>query len=140
MLNDHLFVFSIDFVDTFLRLAEVGATISGRATQKSIPMLHAVTLIRSGIGRPHWQKKTLEILKLTKMHKTVIHKNTPSVNGMLASIKELIKVQPVVFRTDVENSPNGGQFLTDSAEFFIEEKELADLTENVDRQDSISKS
>ena len=75
-------------------------------------------------------EKTLEILKLTKMHKTVIHKNTPSVNGMLASIKELIKVQPIVFRTDIENSPNGGQFLTDNAEFFIEEKELADLIEN----------
>ena len=104
--------------------------MAGRASQKAIPMLHAVTLIRSGIGRPHWQKKTLEILKLTKMHKTVIHKNTPSVNGMLVSIKELIKVQPVVFRTDIENSPNGGQFLTDSAEFFIEEKELADLIEN----------
>ena len=92
--------------------------------------MHAVTLIRSGIGRPHWQKKTLEILKLTKMHKTVIHKNTPLVNGMLASIKELIKVQPVVFRTDIENSPNGGMFLTDNAEFFIEEKELTDLIEN----------
>ena len=104
--------------------------MAGRTSQKAIPMLHAVTLIRSGIGRPHWQKKTLEILKLTKMHKTMIHKNTPSVNGMLASIKELIKVQPVVFRTDIENSPSGGQFLTDSAEFFIEEKELADLLEN----------
>ncbi len=58
------------------------------------------------------------------MHKTVIHKNTPSVNGMLASVKELIKVQPVVFRTDIENSPTGGQFLADNAEFFIEENEL----------------
>ena len=58
------------------------------------------------------------------MHKTVIHKNTPSVNGMLASVKELIKVQPVVFRTDIENSPTGRQFLSDNAEFFIEEKEL----------------
>ena len=101
--------------------------MASRSGQKAVPMLHAVTLIRSGIGRPHWQKKTLEILKLTKMHKTVIHKNTPSVNGMLASVKELIRVQPIVFRTDIENSPTGGQFLTDSAEFFIEKNELVDL-------------
>ena len=104
--------------------------MASRSGQKAIPMLHAVTLIHSGICRPHWQKKTLEILKLTKMHKTMIHKNTPSVNGMLASVKELIKVQPVVFRTDTENSPTGRYFLMDNAEFFIEEKELVDLIEN----------
>ena len=49
---------------------------------------------------------------------------------MLASVKELIKVQPVVFRTDMENSPTSGKFFLDNAEFFIEEKELLDLTEN----------
>ena len=45
-------------------------------------------------------------------------------NGMLASVKELIRVQPIVFRTDIENSPTGGQFLTDNAKFFVEENEL----------------
>ena len=85
---------------------------------KLIPKLHAVTLIRSGIGRPYWQKKTLKVLKLTKMHKTVIHKNTPSMNGQLASVKELIKVEPVVIRTDLEKSPNGGEFFQDNAHFF----------------------
>ena len=67
--------------------------------------LHAVTLIRSGIGKPYWQKRTLEALGLTKLHKTMIHKNIPSVNGMLASVKELIKIEPVVFRTDIAKSP-----------------------------------
>ena len=113
-----------------LQLLKVSEHMAGRGSQKGVPMLHAVTLIRRGIGRPHWQKKTLEILKLTKMHKTVLHKNTPSVNGMLVSVKELIKVQPVVFRTDMENSPTGGKFFLDNAEFFIEEKELLDLLEN----------
>jgi hypothetical protein len=32
-----------------------------------------------------------------------------------------------VFRTDIENSLNGGHFLTDNTEFFIEEKELENL-------------
>ena len=93
--------------------------MSLQKARKLIPKLHAVTLIRSGIGRPYWQKRTLEALNLTKMHKTVIHKNIPSVNGMLASVKELIKVQPIVFRTDIENSPSGGEFLQDNGHFFI---------------------
>ena len=68
-----------------------------------------MTLYSSQYGGTYYSNLTLEILHLTKMHKTVIHKNTPSVNSMLASVKELIRVQPVVFRTDIENSPTGGR-------------------------------
>ena len=107
--------------------------------QKAIPMLHAVTLIRSGIGRPYWQKNTLKALHLTKMHKTVIHKNTPSVNGMLASVKELIKIQPVVFRTDVENSPSRGQMFLDNAEFFVDKSEWVDIFEEDGHKQSATK-
>lgn len=89
------------------------------SARKVAHKLHAVTLIRSGIGKPYWQKRTLEALGLTKLHKMVIHKNTPSVNGMLSSVKELIQIKPVVFRTDVENSPSGGQFYADSGHFFM---------------------
>lgn len=98
---------------------------SGRAG-KLIPKLHAVTLIRSGIGRPYWQKRTLKALKLTKLHKTVIHKNTPSMNGHLASVKELIKIEPVVLRMDVANSPNGAEFFSDNGHFFIDAEDLED--------------
>ena len=105
--------------------------------QKAVPMLHAVTLIRSGIGQPHWQKNTLKALKLTKLHKTVIHKNSPSVNGMLASVKELIKVQPVVFRTDIENSPSGEQMLLDNAEFFVDKKKLSRVVEKTRNESTI---
>ena len=93
--------------------------MSGREAGKLVPKLHAVTLIKSGIGRPYWQKESLKVLKLTKLHKTVIHKNIPSVNGHLKSVKELIKVQPVVIRTDIENSPNGGEFFAENGEFFL---------------------
>ena len=92
------------------------------AARKAMPKLHAVTLIRSGINRPYWQKRTLEALDLTKLHKTIIHKNTPSVNAMLMSVKELIKVQPIVFRTDLENSPTGGEFLLDNGQFFVKKE------------------
>lgn len=111
----------------------VGASkMSSGKVGKMIPKLHAVTLVRSGIGRPHWQKKTLKALRLTKLNKTVIHKNTPSMNGHLASVKELIKIQPVVVRTDVENSPNGGEFYSDNGHFFIDKADLSSQPENND--------
>lgn len=109
--------FSIQFV----RTAVCPRQMSSKKAGKLIPKLHAVTLIRSGIGRPHWEKKTLKVLKLTKMHKTVIHKNTPTMNGHLASVKDLIQVRPVVLRTDLKNSPNGGDFYQDNGHFFIDE-------------------
>ena len=84
-----------------------------------IPKLHAVTLIKRGIGRPYRERKTLIALKLTKMHKTVIHKNTPTMTSQLTSVKHLIKVQPVMLRTDLENSPSGGEFYLDNASFFF---------------------
>jgi large subunit ribosomal protein L30 len=51
------------------------------------------TLKRSGIGRPHKQKETLRGLGLTKLHKTVILKDTPAVRGMLAKVLHLIEVE-----------------------------------------------
>lgn len=95
---------------------------SGKKAAELVAKLNAVTLVRSPIRRPYWQKRTLKALKLTKMHKTIIHKNTPSLNGQLASVKELIKVQPVFIRTDLENSPSGGEFFLDNGSFFMEEE------------------
>ena len=68
--------------------------------------LHAVSLIRSGIRQPYWEKRTLKALGLTKLHKTVIHKNTATVNGLLKSVKHLIDVKPVTVFTDSKPKPN----------------------------------
>ena len=62
--------------------------------------LHAVTLIRSGIGRPWWEKRTLRALKLERLNQTVVHKNIPSVNGQLKLVKTLVQVRPVVVNED----------------------------------------
>ena len=48
--------------------------------------------VRSRIGRPKNQKRTLDALGLTKMHKTVEHNATPQILGMVHKIKHLIKV------------------------------------------------
>ncbi len=109
--------------------------------RNAVHKLHAVTLVRSGIGRPRWEKKTLKALSLDKLHKTVIHKNTATVNSHLASVKGLIKVQPVVFRNDMCNSPTGNTFFLDNAQFFVPgsleaptDEESSEGTTNKDRQ------
>ena len=75
-----------------------------------IPKLFAVTLIRSGIRQPYWEKRTLKALGLTKLHKTVIHKNSPSVNGQLNAVKHLISIKPL----DVVSSMEARKFDGDS--------------------------
>ena len=43
-----------------------------------------ITQVRSGIGRPLRQKRTLEALGLRKMHHTVENEATPQILGMVA--------------------------------------------------------
>ena len=48
--------------------------------------------IRSRIGRPKDQKRTLDALGLRKMHQVVEHNLTPQIEGMLNKIKHLVKI------------------------------------------------
>ncbi|MGB1270409.1 MAG: 50S ribosomal protein L30, partial [Flavobacteriaceae bacterium] len=46
-----------------------------------------VTQVKSQIGRLKNQKRTLEALGLRKMNQTVVHEATPSIVGMVNTIK-----------------------------------------------------
>ena len=48
--------------------------------------------VRSRIGRPKDQKRTLDALGLRKTHAVVEHNATPQILGMVAKIKHLITV------------------------------------------------
>jgi large subunit ribosomal protein L30 len=48
--------------------------------------------VRSRIGRPKDQKRTLDALGLRKMQAVVEHNATPQILGMVAKIKHLITV------------------------------------------------
>jgi len=48
--------------------------------------------VRSRIGRPKDQKRTLDALGLRKMHQVVEHDLTPQIEGMLNKIKHLVKI------------------------------------------------
>mgnify|MGYP003296603039 CR=1 FL=1 len=52
-----------------------------------------VTQIKSGIGRPADQKRTLEALGLRKLNKSVILPDNASTRGMVAQVKHLVKVE-----------------------------------------------
>ena len=51
-----------------------------------------VTLVRSGNKRPETQRRTLQGLGLTKMHRTVRLKDTPAIRGMIRKVSHLVEV------------------------------------------------
>uniref|UniRef100_UPI00358DE3E2 large ribosomal subunit protein uL30m-like n=1 Tax=Myxine glutinosa TaxID=7769 RepID=UPI00358DE3E2 len=57
--------------------------------------LHVVYRIRSALRRPYWEKNMVKMLGLTKKRYPVIHKNTPSVNNRLNTIRHLIQIKPL---------------------------------------------
>jgi large subunit ribosomal protein L30 len=54
-----------------------------------------ITLVRSGIGRPEDQKRTITALGLTKLNKSVVCPDQPSVRGMVAKIKHLVTCEEI---------------------------------------------
>lgn len=54
-----------------------------------------ITKIRSIIGRPERQKRTMEALGLRKMNQTVEQNATPEILGMVRKVNHLVKVEDV---------------------------------------------
>ena len=52
-----------------------------------------ITQIRSGIGRPLRQKRTLQALGIKKMHHTVEHEATPQIMGMVEKVRHLVSIE-----------------------------------------------
>jgi large subunit ribosomal protein L30 len=49
--------------------------------------------VRSGIGHPLKQKRTLQALGLRKMQSVVEHEASPPIIGMVNSVKHLVEVE-----------------------------------------------
>lgn len=54
-----------------------------------------VKQVRSKIGRIQSQKRTLEALGLRKMNQTVEHEATPSIVGMVNTVKHLVSFEEI---------------------------------------------
>lgn len=58
-------------------------------------MLLKITLKKSMIGRNQNQRRTLSALGLRKLHRSVIHKDTPSIRGMIDRVSFMVDVAEV---------------------------------------------
>ena len=54
-----------------------------------------VTQIKSGIGRPINQKRTLEALGIRRMNQTVEKELTPQIQGMIDTVHHLVRVEEI---------------------------------------------
>ena len=54
-----------------------------------------ITQVKSGIGRPESQRRTLAGLGLGKLHRSVVLQDTPSLRGMIVKVSHLITITPV---------------------------------------------
>ena len=52
-----------------------------------------VTLKKSPIGRKEYFSRVLNGMGLTKMHKTVVLKDTPEVRGMINKVSHMVSVE-----------------------------------------------
>jgi large subunit ribosomal protein L30 len=63
--------------------------------QKTAAKVIRITLVRSPIGYPERQKRTVRTLGLRRMHQTVEQVDSPSLRGMIAKISHLLEVEEV---------------------------------------------
>ena len=54
-----------------------------------------ITQVRSGIGRPQDQRRTLKGLGLTRLNKASTLNDTHAIRGMIRKVAHLVKVEPV---------------------------------------------
>ncbi len=54
-----------------------------------------ITWVRSGIGHPQSQRRTIQALGLRKLNQTVEHMDTPAMRGMIFKVKHLVRVEEV---------------------------------------------
>ena len=54
-----------------------------------------ITQVKSIIGRPERQKRTMLAIGLKKMNQTIQHESTPQVLGMIKKVAHLLKIEEV---------------------------------------------
>lgn len=54
-----------------------------------------VTQVRSLIGRPVEQRRTIQALGLKRIRHSVVHEDKPEIRGMLSKVSHLIEVEEI---------------------------------------------
>ena len=58
-----------------------------------------ITLVKSMIGRPEKHRKVLRGMGLTKLNRTVLLEDTPSIRGMVNTVSHLVKAEENIDET-----------------------------------------
>jgi len=61
--------------------------------KKAVAKKIRVTLVRSPIGYPEPQKRTVRALGLRRMNQTIEHMDTPALRGMITKVIHLVRVE-----------------------------------------------
>ncbi|GAB4537471.1 MAG: 50S ribosomal protein L30 [Thermodesulfovibrionia bacterium] len=54
-----------------------------------------ITLKRSLIGRPERQRRIIKALGLRRLNHSVLHRDTPSIRGMINKVPHMLKVEEI---------------------------------------------
>ncbi|MBO7522862.1 MAG: 50S ribosomal protein L30 [Bacteroidales bacterium] len=54
-----------------------------------------ITQVKSQIGKPYTQKRTLVALGISKLNHSVEHEATPQILGMVEKVRHLVKVENI---------------------------------------------
>jgi large subunit ribosomal protein L30 len=54
-----------------------------------------ITQVKSKIGKPERQKRTLEALGIRKLNNSVEHEATPQILGMVTKVNHLVKIENI---------------------------------------------
>jgi large subunit ribosomal protein L30 len=54
-----------------------------------------ITWTRSCIGRPKSQREVIRSLGLRRLHHSVVHRNSPTIRGMVKKVEHLLRVEEV---------------------------------------------
>lgn len=56
---------------------------------------YRITQVRSRIGRPAVQKRTLDALGVRRMNRPILVKGSPEIEGMIRKVRHLLTVEEV---------------------------------------------
>jgi large subunit ribosomal protein L30 len=68
-----------------------------------------ITLVRSTIGRPADQERTVASLGLRKLNATVERPDNPSIRGMVTKIRHLVRVEELPSATEPAGHGKSGK-------------------------------
>ena len=54
-----------------------------------------ITWVKSGIGRPQYQRRIIQSLGLRRLNQSVVHSDSPTIRGMVQKVIHLLKVEEV---------------------------------------------